>query len=73
MKNIVLFLFLTYFQCILSKNPGRIKILDAKNSRIYRGPENPNRRDLSSYILRAKPTVHAIRYYTGKVFNLPIN
>ena len=47
------------------KNPGKIKVLDAKNSRLYRGPQNPERRDLSSYILRAKPTEPSIKYFTG--------
>jgi hypothetical protein len=42
-----------------------IKVSDSKNSRLYRGPENPYRSDLSSYILRAKPTEASSRYFTG--------
>ena len=68
MKNFIIFLlfFITNFQNngVLSKN--RFNVIDAKNSRIYHGPGNPNRRDLSSFILRAKPTsIPSVKYFTG--------
>ena len=68
-KFVLVISILTYVQSGAwgSKNPGKIKVLDAKNSRLYRGPQNPERRDLSSYILRAQPTEPSIRYFTGKV------
>ena len=65
-KFVLVISILTYVQNgAWGKNPGKIKVLDAKNSRLYRGPQNPERRDLSSYILRAKPTEPSIKYFTG--------
>ena len=65
-KFVLVISILTYVQNgAWGKNPGKIKVLDAKNSRLYRGPQNPERRDLSSYILRAEPTEPSIKYFTG--------
>ena len=73
MKNFIIFLlfFITNFQNngVLSKN--RFNVIDAKNSRIYHGPGNPNRRDLSSFILRAKPTsIPSVKYFTGRYYKI---
>ena len=65
MKKIIILLLFTYCHSGFSKNPPKLKVLDSKNSRIYRGPKNPNgKKDLSTYILRAKPQ-SALRYFTG--------
>ena len=78
MKNFIIFIlfFITNFQNngVLSKNRFNV-IVDAKNSRIYRGPKNPkSQRDLSSFILRAKTTsIPSVKYFTGKYLIKGIN
>merc|ERR1712218_338410 len=69
-NNIVLFHFLIsvvlLFKSVVA-SAGTLKVTDATNSKLYQGPKNPRRSDLSSYILRKsdKSTQKPPKYFTG--------
>ena len=55
-----------HFQSVFS-TPGTLKVKDAVNSKLYQGPKNPRRSNLSSYILRSEKsgTQKPPKYFTG--------
>ena len=69
-NNIVLFHFIIsvvlLFKSVVA-SAGTLKVTDATNSKLYQGPKNPRRSDLSSYILRKsdKSTQKPPKYFTG--------
>ena len=62
------FVLNVFFQSVFS-TAGTLKVKDAVNSKLYHGPKNPRRSDLSSYILRSpkysSSTQKPPKYFTG--------
>ena len=59
MRKLRIFLLVIFVTC-----NNAIQVKNSKNSRLYRGPKNPRRSGLSTYILRAHTTIPP-RYFTG--------
>ena len=67
-RTVIIFSFINVFLLFESvfATAGTLKVADATNSKLYHGPKNPRRSDLSSYILRSASVSSAKpKYFTG--------
>ena len=67
-RTVIIFSFINVFLLFKSvlATAGTLKVADATNSKLYHGPKNPRRSDLSSYILRSADVSSAKpKYFTG--------
>ena len=67
-KNVILSFIIISVSLLKSvvSSAGTLKVSDAIDSKLYQGPKNPRRSDLSSYILRAdKNDQKPSKYFTG--------